>query len=169
MTRTPAPAMIRVVAAHAALLLLAAITGCKPYTPRPHFPPVTGAAREEIFLDVPTATRVLSEILTADSLPVTRVEERDGYIETAWFDATTKAPTSARRLGSDVVRVRAWIDPARRGHSWITLETVYRPIADPALDQRDLEAQVPADHTVGRRMAEVVTEMAKLYEPVSAK
>ncbi|MDH5282244.1 MAG: hypothetical protein OEW80_00005, partial [Gemmatimonadota bacterium] len=152
MTRITGPAMIRLVAAHAALLLLVAITGCQPYTPRPNFPPVRGAAREEIFLDVPTATRVLSEILEADSLPVTRVEERDGYIETAWFDATTKAPTSARRLGSDVVRVRAWIDPARRGHSWITLETVYRPLADPALDQRDLEVQVPPDHPDGKRM-----------------
>jgi hypothetical protein len=161
--------MIRVVAAHAALLLLAAITGCKPYTPRPHFPPVTGAAREEIFLDVPTATRVLSEILTADSLPVTRVEERDGYIETAWFDATSKLPTKARRLGPQVVRVRGWIDPARRGHSWITVETVYRPLADPTLDQRELDTQVPPDHLVGKRMTEVVTELAKLYEPISAK
>jgi hypothetical protein len=151
------------------LLLLSLGAGCKPYTPRPYFPPVTGAARTEIFLDVPTATTVLSEILKTDSLPVTQVEKRDGYLETAWFDATSKAPTRARRLGPEVVRVRAWIDPARRGHSWITLETVYRPLADPALDQRDLETQVPPDHVVGKRMAEVVTELAKLYEPISAK
>jgi len=151
------------------LLLLSLVTGCKPYTPRPYFPPVTGAARAEIFLDVPAATTVLSEIMDTDSLPVTQVEKRDGYIETAWFDATSKAPTTARRLGPEVVRVRAWIDPARRGHSWITVETVYRPLADPTLDQRDLDTQVPPDHVIGKRMAEVVTELAKLYAPISAK
>jgi hypothetical protein len=150
------------------LLLLSLAGGCQPYTPRPYFPPVTGAARAEIFLDVPMATTVLSEILTTDSLPVTRIEKRDGYIETAWFDATSKAPTQARRLGPEVVRVRAWIDPARRGHSWITVETVYRPLADPALDQRDLDTQVPPDHVIGKRMTEVVTELAKLYAPISA-
>jgi len=153
--------------ARTALLFVTLAAGCKPYTPRPYFPPVTGAARAEIFLDVPTATTVLSEILTTDSFPVTRVEKRDGYIETAWFDATTKSPTGARQLGPEVVRVRAWIDPSRRGHSWITVETAYRPIADPALDQRDLDTQVPPDHAVGKRMAQIVTELAKLYQPIS--
>jgi len=152
-----------------AILLLSLAAGCNPYTPRPYFPPVTGAARAEIFLDVPTATTVLSEILKTDSLPVIQVEKRDGYIETAWFDATSKLPTKARRLGSQVVRVRGWIDPARRGHSWITVETVYRPLADATLDQRELDTQVPPDHVIGKRMNEVVTELAKLYEPVSAK
>lgn len=150
-----------------ALLLAILAAGCKPYTPRPYFPPVTGAAKAEIFLDVPTATTILSEILDTDSLPVTRVEKRDGYIETAWFNATTKSPTKARPLGPEVVRVRAWIDPSRRAHSWITVETVYRPLADPALDQRDLDTQVPPDHPVGKRMAEIVTELAKLYQPIS--
>jgi len=150
-----------------ALLMVILAAGCKPYTPRPYFPPVTGAARAEIFLDVPTATTILSEILSTDSLPVTRVEKRDGYIETAWFDAGTKSPTGARRLGPEVVRVRAWVDPSRRGHSRITVETVYRPLADPALDSRDLDVQVPADHAVGKRMTEIVTELAKLYQPIS--
>jgi hypothetical protein len=154
-------------AARTALLLVTLAAGCKPYTPRPYFPPVTGAARAEIFLDVPTATTVLSEILSADSFPVSRVEKRDGYIETEWFDATAKSPTGARRLGPEVVRVRAWIDPSRRGHSWITVETAYRPRADPALDPRDLDVQVPPDHAVGKRMTEIVTELAKLYQPIS--
>ena len=154
-------------AAGTTLLLVILSSGCKPYTPRPYFPPVTGAAKTEIFLDVPTATTILSEILDTDSLPVTRVEKRDGYIETAWFNATTKSPARARPLGPDIVRVRAWVDPSRRGHSWITVETVYRPFADPALDPRDLDVQVPADHAVGKRMTEIVTELAKLYQPIS--
>jgi hypothetical protein len=145
------------------------VAACKPYTPRPYFPPVSGVTKEEVFLDVPAATNAFAEILEADSLPVGRVEARDGYVETAWFDASTKAATDARRLGPGVVRVRAWIDPSRRGHSWITAETVYRPIANPALDQRDLDTQVPPDHPVGQRISQIVTELAKLYEPVSAQ
>jgi hypothetical protein len=46
---------------------------------------------------------------------------------------------------------------------------VYRPIANPALDQRDLDTQVPPDHPVGQRISQIVTELAKLYEPVSAQ
>jgi len=155
--------------ASTAVLLVILTAGCKPYTPRPYFPPVTGAAQAEVFLDVPTATTILSEILDTDSLPVTRIEKRDGYIETAWFNATTKVPTRARRLGPDVVRVRAWVDPSRRGHSSITVETVYRPLADPSLDPRDLDVQVPTDHVIGKRMTEIVTELAKLYQPISSK
>lgn len=150
-----------------ALVLAILAAGCRPYTPRPYFPPVTGAARAEVFLDIPTATTILAEILDTDSLPVTRVEKRDGYIETAWFNATTKLRTGARPLGPQVVRVRAWIDPSRRGHSWITAETVYRPLADPSLDPRNLDVQVPADHVIGERMTQIVTELAKLYPPIS--
>lgn len=160
-------AAIRRYGAGALVGLMAA--ACNPNTNRPYFPPVTGAAREEIFLDVGTATTVLSEVLQADSFPVRRVDPQDGYLESDWFDAATRRPTSARRLGSEVVRIRAWVDPARRGHSWITLETVYRPVADPSLDQRGLDTQVPPDHPVGKRVAEIASELARLYAPISAQ
>lgn len=145
------------------LAFLVVTAGCKPATARPYFPPVTGAVQGEIELEQQNATAELAEVLRSDSLPVTKIVVRDGYIETAWFDAATKQTTSSRRLGPGVVQIRAWVDPTRNGHSKLTVETVYRPLADQSLSARELDRQVPEDHPVGKRVTEIVTELVKLY------
>ncbi len=152
----------------ALLMIVLAAFGCSPATTRPYFPPVTGAAQAELELEVKSATGALADVLRSDSLPVSKVEVRDGYLETDWFDAGTKRPTSARRLGPNVVQVRAWVDPTRSGHSRLTVETIYRPLADASRSPRDLDRQVPTDHPVGKRMEEIVTELAKLYAGAGA-
>lgn len=143
-------------------------SACSPATTRPYFPPVTGAAQAELELEVKGATGALADVLRSDSLPVETVVVRDGYIETAWFDAKTKRATSARRIGPDVVQVRAWVDPTRSGHSRLTVETIFRPVADASRSARELDRQVPTDHPVGKRMEEIVTELAKLYAGAGA-
>jgi hypothetical protein len=55
------------------------------------------------------------------------------------------------------------VDFTRQGHSKLTVETVYRPLADASLSQRELDRQVPPDHPTGKRVAEIVTELTKLY------
>ena len=60
-------------------------------------------------------------------------------------------------------QVRAWIDPYRSSFSKVTLETVYRPMADPSRTNRDLEQQVPLDHPVAKRMTQILKEMVSLY------
>ena len=146
--------------------LIAVVLACKPATTRPFFPPVTGAAQAEIELETRNATAALADVLRSDSLPLARVEPRDGYLETEWFSVATRRPTRARRLGPGVVQVRAWVDPTRLGHSRLTVETVYRPLADPSLPARELDRQVPVDHPIGMRMTEIVTELARLYAGV---
>lgn len=141
----------------------ALILGCKAATTRPYFPPVTGAPQTEIELGVRDATKALADVLRGDSLPVHRVEPRDGFVETAWFDARDKRVSGGRRLGPDVVQVRAWVDPSRPGHSRVVIETVFRPLSDASLSARDLDRQVPPDHPIGKRMTEIITELAKLY------
>ncbi len=155
----------------AAVVGVCLLTGCSPYTTRPFYPPVTGAATAELELEMQDATETLAAVLRTDTLPVTTVQLRDGYIETAWFDAGTKAATRQRALGPGVVQVRAWVNPSRQGFSTIIVETVYRPLADPSRAPRDLEEQVPPDHPVGKRIEQVVTELARLYnreEPAAA-
>lgn len=145
------------------LLLGAMAAGCKATTARPFFPPATGAPQTEIELDVKEATEALADVLKGDSLPVVQVVLRDGFVETAWFETQNKRATHVRRLGPDVVQVRAWVDPSRPGHSRIVIETVYRPLADPSLSGRELDRQVAPDHPIGKRMTEIITELAKLY------
>lgn len=146
-----------------ALILLGALAGCKATTSRPYFPPATGAPQTEIELDVKEATEALADVLKGDSLPVVQVVLRDGFVETAWFKTEDKQATHARRLGPGVVQVRAWVDPSRAGHSRIVIETVYRPLADPSLSGRELDRQVAPDHPIGKRMTEIITELARLY------
>lgn len=147
------------------ILVLAAVTviGCKTATTRPYYPPVTGAPSTEIELNVREATHALADVLKGDTIPLLKVVPRDGVIESAWFDVATKQPTHARRIGPDIVRIRAWVNPSRPNHSQIVLETVFRPLADPSLPDRDLDRQVPPDHVIGKRMSEIISELAKLY------
>ena len=118
-------------------------------------------------LFVPEATRAVALALDADSIPVRRTETADGWIESDWFDAATLRPTSARRLGPDVVKVRAFVNPDKPNFSVVTLETVYRPVADPSRDDRLLEQQVPATHPVSIRMAALVNRLTMEFgEPL---
>lgn len=139
-----------------------ALLGCNPVTTRPPFMPLPSAAVAELELPVAAAVEVIVNALRADSIPVTVVQSRDGYLETGWFAAADGTPTSARPLGVEVVRVRGWVTPGRAGHTDIQVEATYRPLADPSRPARDLERIVPADHPVARRleaaMARLVTE-----------
>lgn len=145
----------------AALLLLAA---CYPTTTRPALTPVPAAMVAEWELFVPEATRALALALDADSIPVSRTEPADGWLETPWFDARTLKPTTRRPLGEETVRLRAWVDPSQPNHSAITLEIVYRPVADPSREGRSLERQVNAAHPVAQRVAAVMERLRKQYE-----
>jgi len=144
----------------AALLLLAA---CQPATTRPAFGPLPAAPDAAVDLDVPTATRLLADALKNDSIPVSRVEARDGYLETGWFNARTGAPTRARPLGDSLVRVRAWINAYGEERASLRVESVVRPRANPALPPRELDQQAPDSNPAAIRVARVLDAMARRY------
>ncbi len=148
-------------------LVVSLLLGCFPTTTRPSFLPEPAATIVEVELAVPQATRALALALDADSIPVRRTEAKDGWLETEWFDATTRRPTRQRKLGPDVVKIRAWADPSRSNHSNLTVETVYRPLADPSRNDRELERQVPPTHPIAGRVVAVTQALAKLYGGVA--
>jgi hypothetical protein len=143
----------------AAGLLLA----CQPNTYRPSFTPLPEAAGIEVRLRVRDATRHLAEDLKASAIPIRKVMIRDGYMESGWFSARTGRPTSGRPLGTGTVRVRAWVDPARPGSSLLSVETSYRPAADPSLPERELDRQVPSDHPVAVKVTDVLKKLVERY------
>jgi hypothetical protein len=119
------------------------LAACDPTTRRPTFLPRPEAATTEIELAVPAATQALAEALEADSVPISRVVPRDGFLETPWLDAATMKPATRRPVGPSVVRLRGWVDPSRYGYSRLTVEVVYRAVVDPSLPVRETEAAVP--------------------------
>jgi hypothetical protein len=108
-------------------------------------------------------TTLLSEGLVAESIPVSRVEPKDGYLETGWFNPYTGAATTARPLGDSVVRVRAWVNAYGEERASIRAETALRPLANPSLPPRELDQQAPADNPAAVRVARVLATLARRY------
>jgi hypothetical protein len=144
-----------------ALVVLAA--GCQASTTRPGFRPTPGATETQVHLEVPEATRVLADSLRADSIPVIRVEERDGLVESSWFQVPGYQPYRGRPLGPSVVLVRAWVDVGKAGHSVYSVETVYRVMADPSRPDRELEAPVAEDHPASIKVQAVVRRLLRRF------
>jgi hypothetical protein len=151
------------VSSRAWLAAAAFLTACRPNTTRPAITPYPEAAGVEIRLRPPEATRRLAEALQADSITPARVRLRDGYIETAWLDSATSRPTTRRPIGTRVVRLRAWADPGRPGNTVLTIETLYRPLADPSLPERELERQVPRTHPTAVKVEAVLAALLKRH------
>jgi hypothetical protein len=150
-------------AAGALALVVPGLLACQPGTTRPSFTPLPEAEAVEVRLSREEATRRLAERMESDSIPAARVDLRDGFIESRWFDPATGAPSTRRPIGTGIVRVRAWSDPGRPGFSILTVETVYRPLADPSLPERELEREVPGDHPVAAKVRVALQEMVKKY------
>lgn len=139
------------------------LLSCRPGTSRPSFQPVPEAATIEVRLPPREATRLLADALRADSIPTKRVDLRDNWLETVWFDPATGRRARHRPIGRNVVLVRAWSDPTHPGNSKMTVETVYRPVADPALPERELDRQVPRDHPVAIKIRAALQDLVKRY------
>jgi hypothetical protein len=141
-----------------------AAAACQPNTTRPSFTPLPEAAGTEVRLPVPEATRRLAEAFKADSIPPNKIRLRDGYIETAWFDSRSGRVVRGQPVvGPRVVRVRAWADPARPGSSQLTVETLYRPLLDPSLPDRELEREVAQDHPVAVKVVAALKGLVDRY------
>src|SRR5437879_2683606 len=118
------------------------LVACTPVTTRPDFLPDPQAAR--LVLDAPPG-RVTPEIATlvaAESLQVERVNVRDGYVETAWYD--TRSRRSFRGAGdvpdlAATVKIRCWADPYVPGQTQLTVRTVPSPRYDPSRTDGELD------------------------------
>jgi hypothetical protein len=136
-------------------LLLAA---CSPVTARPDFKPDPQAPEVILNARPPRVTPEIAASVAAESLRVERVNVRDGYVETAWYDTRTGRSFAGTRdvpHPASTVKIRFWADPYVPGQTRLTVETVYRPRYDPSRTERDLEVVVPQDHP-GRAIADRV-------------
>ena len=143
--------------------LVALLLACQPYTTRPSFGPLPSAAEAVVDLDVAKATTTLAEQLKSDSIPVSRVEPKDGYLETPWFSAATGQESTERVLGDSIVRVRGWVNAYGKERGSIRVETAVRPLANPSLPPRELDRQAPPENPAAVRVARVLSGMARRY------
>jgi hypothetical protein len=142
---------------------LALVSGCQLATTRPPFEPLPEARHADLALPRGEATARVAEALREDSIPLARVEPRDGYMESAWFEAETGRVVPGGRLGARVVRVRGWIEPVRVRQSELRMEAVFRRTWDPSLPERELERSVAPDHPVLVRLDSVIARLVRRY------
>ena len=133
---------VRVVVPTFQLSLAVLVVSCDPASSRPEFLPLPQA---DTLLLKGAPGQVAGEAaswLTARGIVVERWSEKDSYVETAWYDTTTKRAT--RREGDlgalqSSVKIRCWADRGAPGQTRITVELVYRPFYDPSQPPRDRE------------------------------
>lgn len=101
------------------------VAACTPASTRPSFTPIPEALHVVINATPAVVTREAQALLAADTIRVRFASERDAWLETREFAGTH--------------RLRLWADPDVPGKSRVTIEAVYRPIADPSRQPRDLE------------------------------
>ena len=124
------------------------MVACDPGTTRPDVLPLPQSQQVEVVLDRAQAITHLRDVLVADSFPIARFDARDAWLEGPWVDHLTRRPVSPHRLGSGVVRLRAWAEPARPGNSTLIVELAWRVTADPSVPPRDLERPVAPDDSI---------------------
>ena len=148
---------------HSAFRICLLLAACTPVTTRPDFFPYPEAPILILDARPERVTRELATLVPAESLRIERMNARDGYLETAWYDAKTGRSFAGARDLPDLpasVKIRCWADPYVPGQTRLTVEAVYRPRYDPSLPERDLEVIVPKDHP-GSGIAGRLIEKAK--------
>jgi hypothetical protein len=151
---------------HSEFRILVLLAACTPVTTRPDFMPDPRAPAVILNARPARVTPEIAASVAAESLRVERVNVRDGYVETAWYDTRTGRSFAGTRDVPNLaaaVKIRFWADPYVPGQTRLTVETVYRPRYDPSRTERDLEIVVPQDHP-GRAIAErVLTKLEKRF------
>ena len=132
------------------------LAACDPGTTRPDVVPFPDAQQIEVITDRAPAITALRDALLADSFPVRRFNARDAWLEGPWMDRRTLRPVSAEHLGPDVVRLRAWAEPARPGDSYLIIELAWRGVADPSVPPRTLERSLAATDSLSLRLKRVL-------------
>ena len=82
----------------------------------------------------------------------------------AWFDRAER-PAHRAAAASGSTSSGSAPGPTRRirAAASSTVETVYRPLADPSLPERELDRQVPRDHPVAIKVRAALQDLVKRY------
>ncbi len=148
---------------HSALRTCLLLAACTPVTTRPDFFPDPRAPVVLLNARPERVTAELASLVPAESLEVGRLNVRDGYVETVWYDTRARRSRHHERDIADfaaTVKLRFWADPYVPGQTRLTIEPVYRPRYDPSRPERDLEVILSKEHD-GYKIAQQFVEKLK--------
>jgi hypothetical protein len=149
---------------HSALRICLFLAACTPVTTRPDFRPDPRALVVILNARPERVTIGIDSLVPAESLEVSHVNVRDGYVETAWYDTRAHRTRHHERDIADLtatVKIRFWADPWVPGQTRLTVEPVYRPRYDPSRVERDLEVILSKDdegYKIARKLLDKLKE-----------
>jgi len=127
--------------------LFALTTACATGGVRPRY----GALPDAVVITqvIRAPTLVIGDVESAvrrAGLPVARFAPAEGFLETGWFDVTTRAAARPPYSHLDqTIRLRFFADPDQ-GKTRLVAEAVRIVAWDPSLPERDLERMLPVAH-----------------------
>ncbi len=123
-------------------------TACGAGGIRPRYAPFTGALTDTVTVPPGDAIRELEALVQAESLPIRQSSQREGYLETGWFNAETRRWGGGASLNTEsIVRLRFWSDQLREGTSIVVGEAAKRRVIDPSVAARENEVLAPEGHS----------------------
>ena len=131
---------------------------------RPYYGPVPGS---ETFLlnALPDAvTRAAAEEVQHAGLALQWISPAEGYVETQWFNVTTRVSTPDPDLRDleHTVKLRFFADPTA-GKTRLAAEAVTTYVVDPSRPQRELERMTPEGHPGREVLTQVVDRLKRRF------
>ena len=131
---------------------------------RPYYGPVQGS---ETFLlgALPDAvTRAAAEEVQHAGLALQWISPAEGYVETQWFNVTTRVSTPDPDLRDleHTVKLRFFADPTA-GKTRLAAEAVTTYVVDPSRPQRELERMTPEGHPGREVLTQVVDRLKRRF------
>jgi len=158
---------VRLAPAGPALALAAVLAAaCNPASTRPAFAPYP--EDQSILLTGPVATisSAVAGWMASQGIHTEWISAEDGYVESTWYDTDTHQNTDGTgdlAALEATFKVRVWVDPDAPGKSRLTVEAIYRPVADPSRTERDQERVAPPGSGGAVLAQQLVDEMQKKF------
>lgn len=121
--------------------------GCGASGMRPRYAPLPRAEVDSLAVKPDSLIDDLRAAVLQEGLSIARMSAAEGYLETRWFDLTTRRTVGGRTSHpARLVRLRFYTDLIAPGRSQLVAEAAIRRTVDPSLPERQAELMAPADH-----------------------
>lgn len=148
----------------ASVAVIAGAAACAAGSARPAFAPHPRALRDTLRTTPGPVIRELSPRIGAEGLQIQFSSEKDGYLETQFYNVMTRQVSGPERGQPDLtVMLRFWVDSLGPDQSVIIGEAVYKAAFDPSIPQREAEPMVPPTHEGMRILQRVMASIAQKF------
>lgn len=147
------------------LVAVAALAGCAALGGvRPLYGPVPGSVTLQFNALPDAVTRAAAEEVQHAGLALQWMSPAEGYVETQWFNVTTRVSTPDPDLRDleHTVKIRVFADPTA-GKTRFVAEAVTTYVVDPSRPQREMERMTPEGHQGREVLTQILDRLKRRF------